>query len=153
MLELPHAIIGAVIGTKIGNPFLAFPLAFLSNFILDILPHWNPHLNTELKTLGHLSRRTTFIVIADGLLGLFAGTFLAFRFYPDVERVIMILICCFLSVSADLIEAPYFFFKLKNPFILKWIAFQKKIQTNVSEVPGIISQIIFLIICFWVIFS
>lgn len=153
MLELPHAIIGAVIGTKIGNPFLAFPLAILSNFLLDILPHWNPHLNTELKTLGHLSKRTTFIVIVDGLLGLVIGSLLAFRFYPDIERVTMILICCFLSVSADLIEAPYFFFKLKSPFILKWIALQKKIQTNVSEVPGILSQIIFLIICFWVIFN
>lgn len=153
MLELPHTIIGAVIGTKIGDPFLAFPLAFLSNFLLDILPHWNPHLNTELKTLGRVSKRTTLIVLADGLSGFVIGSFLAFRFYPDIEKVIFILICCLLSVSADLIEAPYFFFKVKNPFMLKWIALQKKIQTNVSEVPGILSQIIFLVICFWVIFS
>jgi len=153
MVELPHTIVGATIATKIGNPLLAFPLAFLSNFVLDLLPHWNPHLYTEMKKKGKVSSKSTKIVILDSTLALITGLLLAFRFYPNFYKIILVLISCFLAVLADLIEAPYFFLGSKNKYIIKLIKFQGKFQWNVSFWPGILSQAFILLICFWLIFS
>ena len=152
MLELPHTIVGATIAIKTGNPFLAFPLAFLSNFILDLLPHWNPHLYTELKRDGKVSLKTTRIVILDSTFALIIGSLLAFRFYPDLNMVILILMSCFLAVSADLIEAPFFFLGSKNKYLIKLINFQRGHQWNVSFWPGILSQVGLVLICLWLIF-
>ncbi|QQS39516.1 hypothetical protein IPM62_02805 [Candidatus Woesebacteria bacterium] len=49
MLETPHAIVGAVIVSKVVNPYLGLSLAFLSHFVLDKVPHWNPKINTDIK--------------------------------------------------------------------------------------------------------
>lgn len=153
MLELPHVIVGATIGTKIGNPLLAFSLAFLSNFLLDLLPHWNPHLNTELQQNGKISRKTTLLCLLDTGLGLVIGLALAVRFWPDINRVLIVLFSCFFAVLADLVEAPYFFLGWRHPWLEKLIAFQSRIQFNVPLIPGLISQAIFLGIAFWFLFS
>jgi len=152
VLELPHAIVGATIAIKTGNPFLAFPLAFLSNFILDILPHWNPHLYTELKRDGKVSSKTMKIVFIDAFLALIIGLFLAFRFYPDWTMIILILLSCFLAVSTDLAEAPFFFLNSKNKFLVKLISIQRKLQWNVSFWPGMLVQGGLLLFCFYLIF-
>ncbi len=152
MLELPHAIIGVTIATKTGNPLIAFPLAFLSNFVLDFLPHWNPHLFTEVNQKGKISSRSLKIVLFDSSLALILGLFLAFRFYPDLFRVAVVLGSCFLAVSMDLFEAPYFFLGWRNKYIIKLINLQRKLQWNVSFWPGIFSQAILLLFCFYLIF-
>ena len=152
MLELPHAIVGATVAIKTGNPFLAFPLAFLSNFVLDLLPHWNPHLYTELKKEGRVSAKTTKIVILDSSLALIIGSLLAFQFYPNWYLIILVLASCFLAVSADLIEAPFFFLNSKNKFLANLINFQRKLQWNVSFWPGILVQGGLLLFCFYLIF-
>lgn len=41
MLLLAHTLTGAVIGTKISNPYLVIILSFFSHIILDIIPHSN----------------------------------------------------------------------------------------------------------------
>ncbi|MDP3955426.1 MAG: hypothetical protein Q8Q15_03635 [bacterium] len=153
MLEFPHMIIGATIATKIGNPFLAFPIAFVSNFLLDLIPHWNPHLNTEMKKYGHVTRKTTIICLIDGSASFIVGTFLALRFWPDIERVAIVFGAIFLAVIADLSEAPYFFLGARSKYFERIIAFQKRLQFNVPVIPGIIVQIVFLVVCFWILFS
>lgn len=152
MLELPHALVGATIAIKTGNPFLAFPLAFLSNFVLDLLPHWNPHLYTELKKDGKLSSKTMKIVFTDAFLALIIGLFLASRFYPDWQMIILILVSCSLAVSADLVEAPFFFLNSKNKYLVNLIKFQRKLQWNVSFWPGMLVQGGLLLFCFYLIF-
>jgi hypothetical protein len=153
MLELPHTIVGATLAAKIGNPLLSLPLAFLSNFVLDMLPHWNPHLTSELKNLGKISKKTTLIIFLDTLLSLIAGTFIAFKFFPDGQKIVVVLAGCFLAVLADLSEAPYFFLGIRSKFTEKTIGLQKKLQWNAPFIPGIISQIVLLVFCFWLIFQ
>lgn len=153
MLELPHVLAGATIATKIGNPLIAFPLAFLSNFLLDIFPHWNPHLGTEMKEYGKLTTKTKLIIFTDSFLGLIIGLWAAFRFWPNYSRSLMVIIACFLAVLADLSEAPYFLLNYNHPFIQKIMKLQKRLQFNVSFLPGIISQAIFIILCFYLILS
>lgn len=152
MLELPHTIVGATLATKIGNPFLSLPLAFLSNFLIDLIPHWNPHLYTEMNHDGKVSRKSTLICIVDSTLALIIGLFLAFRFWPDFTKVVIILLGCFLAVLADILEAPYFFLGSKNKYLLKLISFQRKLQWNVSFIPGILSQVALILICSFLLF-
>lgn len=153
MLELPHVLVGATIATKISNPLVSLPLAFLSNFLLDLLPHWNPHLYTELQAKKQLSRRSYTIVFIDAGLALVSGLVLAFRFYPNWERVLVVLLGCFFASIADLAEAPYFFLHSRNKYLLKLLALQRKLQFNVPLIPGLLSQTVVMGVCLWLAFS
>ncbi len=140
MLELAHALTGGVIAYKIGNPALSLPLALASHFAIDLLPHWNPHISTEKKKLGFLSRKTTFFILADCLVGLTFGLFLAFKTLPDTKRMFFVLMGCFLAILPDLIEAPFFFFNKKGKFLKIFIKFQGRLQFNVGFWPGMLFQ-------------
>lgn len=41
MLSVAHGTIGALIVTKIPNPYISIPLAIGSHFIADYTPHWD----------------------------------------------------------------------------------------------------------------
>jgi hypothetical protein len=151
MLETPHVFIGAAIATKFPNPLIAIPLAFASHFILEMVPHWNPHLNSETEKFGHITKKSTLIVIADSTLALACGSFIAYQALPDTGHAITILLACLASILPDLIEAPYFFLKIKNKLIEKWISFQKSIQSDTKIVPGMLNQMITILAAiFWI---
>ena len=151
MLETPHVVIGAAIATAIPNPLISIPLAFASHFILDKVPHWNPHLNTELNKYGKVTKKSTRIVIADVLLALVLGFYIASLALPDTAHTTTILLACLASVLPDLIEIPYFFFNWKSEFIKKWITFQKSIQVDATPLPGLLTQVITILAAFlWI---
>jgi hypothetical protein len=149
VLETPHVVVGAAIATKIVNPILAIPIAFGSHFILEKVPHWNPHLNTEKNKYGKVTEKSTKIVIVDVLIALTLGTFIAFRALPNTSHATTILFASFASVLPDVIEGPYFFFDIKGKFIKKWIKFQKTLQVDASVIPGLLTQIVTIIVAFW----
>lgn len=152
MIELPHAVVGAAIATKVANPALALPLALASHFVLDLLPHWNPHLNREMKIHGKITSRTTAIVIADAIISLVAGSYIASMALPDITRFITILAGSFFAVLPDVIEGPYFFFGWKNPLITWLIKFQSSMQFNTSFIPGVLTQVAILAATIWWLF-
>jgi hypothetical protein len=140
MLETPHAALGAAIAVKIGNPLIALPLAFLSHFPLETLPHWNPHIYTEVKTNGKLSNGTLAVIWLDVATSLGVGFWIAYQAIPDIKKAAIIIAACFFAVLPDLIESPYFIFGLRHPLLEKLINFQRRFQTNVSVVPGLLFQ-------------
>lgn len=140
MLETPHVFVGAAIATKIPDPLIAIPLAFVSHFILEMVPHWNPHLNSETEKYGYPTKRSTAIVVADSSLALISGSLIAYSALPDMGQALTILFACLASVLPDLIEAPYFFLKIKNKLIQKWIVFQKSIQNDTGIFWGLLTQ-------------
>lgn len=151
MLETPHVFVGAAIATKIPDPLIAIPLAFVSHFILEMVPHWNPHLNSETEKYGYPTKRSTAIVVADSSLALISGSLIAYSALPDMGQALTILFACLASVLPDLIEAPYFFLKIKNKLIQKWIVFQKSIQNDTSIIPGLVTQYITIFAAiFWI---
>ena len=153
VLETPHVVVGAAIATKVVTPALAIPLAFASHFILERVPHWNPHLNRETEKFGAPTRKSTDIVIADVVASLALGGFIASRALPDWGQTATILAACFASVLPDVLEGPYFFFNMRSEIIKKWINFQKSIQVDTSIVPGLITQVITILVAFWWILS
>ena len=153
MLETPHVIVGAAIATKVVNPALAIPLAFASHFILEKVPHWNPHLNSETEKYGRPSKQSTYIVIADVAASLALGGYVASRALPDWGQTATILAACFAAVLPDILEGPYFFLNMRSEIIKKWIKFQKSIQVDIPIIPGLITQVITVLLAFWWIFS
>lgn len=149
MLETPHALVGAAIATKIPNPLVSLPLAFVSHFVLDMVPHWNPHLNTELKKYGKVTARSRNIILADVVAALGFGTLMATQFATTPEHMVVILFGAFAGVLPDVVEAPYFFFKVKNKALEKWLYFQKAIQVDTDVLPGMATQIATIIAAVW----
>jgi hypothetical protein len=150
MLETPHVFIGAAIATAIPNPFIAIPLAFASHFVMEMVPHWNPHLNSEIEKFGKPTRRTTAITAVDSTLALISGSFIAFQALPNVNQAILVLACCFASVLPDVMEAPYFFLKMRANWVKKWISFQKSLQNDTTAFWGLATQLITIAaVIFW----
>ncbi|MCX6706262.1 MAG: hypothetical protein NTV24_04145 [Candidatus Woesebacteria bacterium] len=143
MLETPHALLGAVIAVKLGNPALSIPIAFASHFILEKVPHWNPHLTKETIKYGQPTKQSTTIVIIDSSLALILGSAIAFSQAPNTAMVIGTLLSSFAAVLPDLIEAPYFFLKVRNnKYIKRWIKFQKGIQVDAPPFWGLLTQVL-----------
>lgn len=152
MLELPHALIGAMIATQVGDPLLALPLALGSHFAADYLPHWNPHLYRETEKYGKPTKKSTIIVIVDSVLAFLVCGFIALRALPDTRRFLVILGAIFLAVIPDVLEAPFYYLGIKPDWIVRLIAWQRKHQLNTSVVPGILLQTVVVAACLYVIF-
>lgn len=153
MLELPHTIIGATIATKIGNPLLSLPLAFLAHFITDFFPHWNSHIFTEVQKTGRVSASSKTLIITDVLLSLVLGLFFALRFWPDLNRVVIVLLACFIATIPDTIEAPFYFLKSRNGILLKYIKLHRKYQIHSSFIVGVTVQVIVTVASLWILFT
>jgi len=153
VLETPHVIVGAAIATHVVNPALAIPLAFASHFILEKVPHWNPHLNSETEKYGRPSKQSIYIVIADVIASLTLGGFIASRALPDYGHTLTILLAAFAAVLPDVLEGPYFFLNMRSQIVKRWINFQKSIQVDIPIIPGLITQVITVLLVFWWIFS
>lgn len=150
MLETPHVIVAAAIATKITNPLISLPLALGSHFIFEKIPHWNPHLNKEKNEQGKISSQTFRFVLADSFLALTTGSAIAISAYPDINKVIVIFIACFLGALPDLIEAPYYFLKKDDGFIKKiWIPFKKSIQADAEPLWGMTNQLLVVFAAVW----
>ncbi|HET7099098.1 MAG TPA: hypothetical protein VFI61_02605 [Patescibacteria group bacterium] len=149
MLETPHAVVGAAIATKIPNPFIAIPLAFASHFILDKVPHWNPHIITETKQYGHPTKKSTTIIVVDSVLALILGSSIAWNALPNTGHAIVIMFGAFAAILPDLVEFPYFYFKKRSEFYIKWSSFQKSIQVDTTPFWGLLTQVITTVAAFW----
>lgn len=153
MLEAPHVLLGVAIASKAVHPALAIPLSFGSHFVLDMVPHWNPHLNTEMRTYGKVTKQTKFIIYADLALSVLITLYFASRALPNQLQAANIALSATASILPDLIEAPYFFFKIKTGILESWIRFQKSIQSDAEPIVGIITQIAIMAASIWWIFS
>ena len=153
MLETPHVVVGAAIAAKVGNPALALPLSLASHFILDKVPHWNPHLYTETQKLGHPSQKSTIIAVADILIALGVGIFVAYQYNSDPGKALLVLLCSFFSVLPDVIKWPYYYLKMRGGLLEKWVLFERGIQANASFWPGVLTQLTIIVVGLWWIFS
>jgi len=146
MLETPHVLVGAAIAVKVGHPLLAIPLAFTSHFLLEQIPHWNPHLKKETDRFGQPTPKSTAIVVIDSTLALISGSLIAFTRLPDIGFAVTVLLSSLAAVLPDLVEAPYFFLRVRhNRLINRWIKFQKNLQVNAAPLPGLATQLVVIL--------
>jgi len=71
-----HGASGILIGSQVGNPWLAFLIGFISHFVLDIIPHDSKELK-EWYDIGKTLNKFTIIVIIDILIMIILGIVLS----------------------------------------------------------------------------
>jgi hypothetical protein len=150
MLSISHAVTGAFIATKIGNPVIAAPLILLSHYLEDAVPHWDA--GTGLGS-GKKSRKNAVI---HGVIDLLLAAILVLIYYPLSSYEPSTLFThvgdvqvwgAFLGLLPDFLEAPRNFWKYE-PFWLKPInRFHHSFHHSIPRVfDGLAPQFILLII-------
>ena len=151
MLLTPHTFVGLAIGASVSNPYIAVPLSFVMHFFGDKVPHWDFYSNTE----KHQRREgwRPIAVMADLVAGVFVGltaTYYSLWVLNDTSLATNIFLCGIASVLPDALEGPYIFMK-KEPKLLRPITLvQKKMQFQAPLPWGMITQIIVVLVSWWV---
>lgn len=149
VLETPHTIVAASIAIKTGNPYLAIPLCFLSHFVLDEIPHWNPNITTKKRGVKIVDPKSFKIILSDSLVALISGLIIAALVLPDMNKAILVILCCFIAVLPDVVEAPYIFLNYKKKWLRSWLFFQKKHQFKANFIWGMTTQFITIAAAVW----
>ena len=136
MTTTAHAILGAVIAAKVGNPALAIPLAIASHVAADIFPHWNTATNKAQKGMKR--------VMTDSFLDLIFGFLLSyaiiFFLFPQTN-LLYVLMLIIVSQSLDWLMLPYYFLNINFPLFRWAYKFQKSFNHSLDKPWGIINQI------------
>lgn len=102
MTSTAHALVGAAIATRIGDPVLSGSLIISSHFLLDIIPHWD--FGTNWK--GRSKQATGALAIADTVFA-FLVVFVLFQNLLPLEWLILAPV---LANLPDWMEAPWYIF-------------------------------------------
>ncbi len=150
MLSISHATTGAVIATRIGNPYIAIPLILLSHYLEDAVAHWDA--GTGLGS----GKKTRQMAIIHGLVDLALAGVIVITFYPSILHSILAspaqifsltpIWGAFFGLLPDFLEAPRNFLKYE-PFWLKPInKFHNSFHHSIPRViDGLAPQILLLI--------
>lgn len=153
MLELPHALVGIAIASKIANPVLAIPLAVGSHFVLDMLPHWNPHFFTETQKYGKPLKKSTNFATVEIVIAGIVSLGIAATQYPDVGRMLLFYAAALAGMAPDLVKIPFFFLKQQKGVLKKYVLMERSIQNDANPPLGIITQVVIGVVALLVIFS
>lgn len=143
MTATGHALVGALLAGRIGDPALAIPLSFLSHFAGDILPHWDAGTNRRRKTREQ--------VVSEAMIDVVVGFILSILLFTAVTRngnYVLLYACIFASQAPDWLSAPFVFFRFKTqPF--KFVSdIQEKLHTKLDKPWGIVTQVAFIIVLY-----
>ena len=120
MLSISHAVTGAFIAVKIGNPYLAIPLILLSHYLEDAVPHWDAGTG-----LGNGSKPRE-LAVKHGLIDLALAAILVLVFFPpssyDLSSIIYLLKepqvwGSLLGLLPDFLESPRNFLRWEPAFL------------------------------------
>ena len=141
MTATSHAVIGAVIAAKIGNPALAIPIAFATHLLADRVPHWDPATNIKKKSKERLLLDSAM----DVFLSYAVAYLVTYYFFPETNILYMffIVVC---SQLFDWMTAPYYFFNIKfAPFYWAY-KFQKMFDRKLDKPWGIVTQTVVVLL-------
>lgn len=149
MLSISHAVSGAFIAVKVGNPLLAIPLILLSHYLEDSVPHWDAGTG-----LGNGSKPKA-LAIQHGILDLILAGMLVFIFYPTaiphllnarffIPNAIPIW-GAFFGLLPDFIEAPRNFWKYEPVWLAPLNRFHHSFHHSIPRIlDGLAPQILLL---------
>lgn len=148
MLSISHAVTGAFIATKIGNPLIAAPIIILSHYLEDAVPHWDA--GTGLGS-GKKSRKDALI---HGVVDLVVAAILVLIYYPISFNSFSTLLGsvtdaqvwgAFLGLLPDFLEAPRNFLKYEPNWLKPLNRFHHSFHHSIPRmVDGLLPQIILL---------
>ncbi len=147
MLSISHAVTGAFIAVKIGNPYLAIPLILLSHYLEDAVPHWDAGTG-----LGNGSK-TRAMAIKHGIIDLALAGILVLIYYPQNLSSLPSLLSsapiwgAFLGLVPDFLESPRNFLKYEPWFLKPLNRFHHSFHHSIPRmIDGLFPQILLLIL-------
>jgi hypothetical protein len=147
MLSISHAVTGAFIAVKIGNPYLAIPLILLSHYLEDAVPHWDAGTG-----LGNGSKTRT-MAIKHGLIDLILAGIIVLIFYPTSIFPLHSFVLApaiygaFFGLLPDFLESPRNFLKYEPWFLKPLNRFHHSFHHSIPRMfDGLFPQILLLIL-------
>jgi hypothetical protein len=146
MLSISHAVTGAFIAVKIGNPYLSIPLIIMSHYLEDAIPHWDA--GTGLST----GKKTRSMAIKHGLIDLALAAVIVYAFYPTTLSLQNLLFSpasygAFFGLFPDFLEAPRNFLKYEPWFLKPLNRFHHSFHHSIPRMfDGLFPQILLLIL-------
>ena len=133
MTATAHALIaGAIAASTPQNPTLGVTLAALSHPILDMIPHWDFGTGWKKK-----NKVLLFLQAAGDLI---FGVAVTFIFFGKAVNPLYLLLAIFISLSWDLLQAPYWLFGWKFPPFSTFYNVSHQINTKAKLPWGILTQ-------------
>jgi len=133
MTATAHALVGAVIAAKIGNPALAYPAAVGSHFLMDLIPHWDSGIGWRSKN----SKRRVLEAVLDVLL----GVVLVFLIFKAQANSAHLWLTVFFAQLPDWLSAPYIFLKLNQFPFAQIYKLQSAVNSKAGVFYGLVTQI------------
>jgi hypothetical protein len=147
MLSISHAVTGAFIAVKVGNPYVAIPLILLSHYLEDAVPHWDAGTG-----LGNGSK-TRSMAIKHGLIDLALAGIVVLAFYPQSFTSIPSLLAsapiwgAFFGLFPDFLEAPRNFLKYEPWFLKPLNKFHHSFHHSIPRMlDGLFPQLLLLLL-------
>jgi len=147
MILSVHMLLGALIGQKILNPFLAITLAILSHYFLDFFPH----IEYSIKNIVEKNWKNANKDILKVLFDFFSGILLIFIFTgPQTGNQNLIFTCALFAILPDALSlinlsSKNTFLKIHSNFHQKKVHFLK--DKKISNFWRIFSQAVAVLIC------
>jgi hypothetical protein len=149
MLSTSHAVTGAFIAVKVGNPVFAIPLILLSHYLEDAVPHWDA--GTGL-TKGVKTPKQAF---QHEIVDLLIAGFLVLAFYPAVIHDVQYSLFsvqaftpiwgAFFGLLPDFLEAPRNFLRSEPSWLKPINKFHGSFHHSIPRaLDGLAPQIILL---------
>lgn len=145
MLSIAHAVTGAFLATKLGNPYLAAPLCIGLHFLEDFVPHWDVGTGITKKKK---SKKAAFL---QELLIDFPLSIALVYFIFGYGRPFSILpwIGWFFTLLPDFIEFPRLFLNVRFPIIDHIHAIHKSVHRSTPNIfVGLTPQLILILMVY-----
>lgn len=114
MTAISHALIGAAIAAKTGDPLAAGVIAFFTHFACDLIPHWDLGTNWRLRPRVI----TGVLAIGETLFALVGVYLIFFRLVPSAY---VLAVAITFSLAPDWLEVPYYLTLPHSPKLFQQI--------------------------------
>lgn len=145
MLSVAHGPTGALIASKIPNPFISIPLCILAHFIEDYIPHWDTGQGLTKKKK---SKKAAFLqeLLIDFPLSIVIVFFL-FQYGQPFSWIIWA--GWFAALAPDFIEFPHLFLGWKFWPISQITKIHNAIHRSTPDkLRGLLPQIVVILVIF-----
>lgn len=133
MTATAHALIGGAIAASTPqNPALGISLTAISHPILDMIPHWDFGLGWKKKN--------KLLLFFQALADLIFGIFVTFLLFGKSVNALYLMLAIFISLSWDILQAPYWLFGWKFFPFSTFYKFQHEINGKAKLPWGILTQ-------------
>ncbi len=150
MLSISHAVTGAFIAVKVGNPALAVPLILLSHYIEDAVPHW------DVGTGMSKGIKSPLLALRHEILDLALAGVLVLVFFPTPLPFFQTSLLSFLQSPAiwgsmlgllpDFLEAPRNFWKSEPAWLRPINRFHASFHHSIPRpLDGLVPQLLLLV--------